>query len=216
MVHQAHSADFGAVTRLHLRLMQKDQITGVVLAGGRGTRMGTVDKGLQLLRGQPLALHVIQRLAPQVGRIAINANQNLERYQAFGFPVWPDTLQGFQGPLAGLHAALTHCETPYAASAPCDSPFLPSDLVARLAEAFAQADAEVAVAATREGERLQRQPVFCLIKASLTPSLEAYLNAGGRRVDEWFRSLKMVQVEFEDNAAFGNINTLDELRQHDT
>jgi molybdenum cofactor guanylyltransferase len=196
--------------------MHKDQITGVVLAGGRGTRMGSIDKGLQRLRGQPLALHVAQRLQAQVGRVAINANQHLAQYEGFGFPVWPDALEGFQGPLAGLHAALIRCESPFLASAPCDSPFLPIDLVSRLAEAFvAAADTEVAVAATREGDRLQRQPVFCLIDTRLAPALESYLAGGGRRVDEWFRSLKMVQVEFEDNDAFRNINTLDELRQHD-
>jgi molybdopterin-guanine dinucleotide biosynthesis protein A len=196
--------------------MHKDDITGVVLAGGRGTRMGSVDKGLQLLNGQPLALHVAQRLLPQVGQLAINANQNLDHYREFGFPVWPDTLQGFHGPLAGLHTALSHCETPYLVSTPCDSPFVPLDLAARLALALEQHDAEAAVAATGASPPLQPQPVFCLLRTTLQPRLERCLIDGGRRVNEWLASLRVAQVHFEDEAAFRNINTAEDLRQFES
>ncbi len=191
-----------------------EQITGLVLAGGRGSRMGGVDKGLQLFRGKPLVRHAIDRFAPQVGTLMINANQNLDQYRAFGFPVRSDSLAGFAGPLAGLQAGLAHCMTPYLATVPCDSPFLPTDLVARLAEGLASRRAQLAMALTAGASRPQPQPVFCLLRADLLPQLDRYLEQGGRKVDSWYRSLDLAEVVFPDEAAFRNINTLEELDRH--
>lgn len=173
--------------------------------------MGNVDKGLQTFRGAPMVLHVIMRLSPQTGSLMINANQNLGPYEGFGLPVWPDQLTGFEGPLAGLQTGLTHCDTEYLVTAPCDSPFLPEDLVERLAEAIG--DGDLAVAVTEEGGRRQPHPVFCLMKSSLLSNLSEYLQGGGRKIDAWYRSLDFVEVLFEDESAFRNINTLEELRR---
>lgn len=189
-------------------------VTGLILAGGRGTRMGSIDKGLQRLDGKPMVAHVIDRLGPQVGSLIINANQNLDVYGGFGYPVWPDSLAGFAGPLAGLQSGMMHCTTPLLVTAPCDSPFLPADLVKRLGSALNAAQADLAVAVTMEGGRRQPQPVFCLLKTALLPRLDDYLQQGGRKVDAWYRSLAMVEVTFPDEMAFRNINTLEELQQH--
>lgn len=190
-----------------------DRITGVILAGGRGSRMGGVDKGLQPFRGAPMAQHVLNRLAPQVDFLMINANQNLPVYQRMGVPVWPDDIQGFVGPLGGLHAALRHCETDYLVTVPCDSPFLPSDLVQRLRAGMLDNDADVAFAATGRGQTWQPQPVFSLLKTSVLPSLESYLQSDGRKIGQWHKSLRNVEVWFEDERAFRNINTLAELQE---
>src|SRR4051794_35483503 len=159
--------------------LDPNQITGLILAGGRGSRMGGVDKGLQPFRGAPMALHAIMRLSPQVGRLMINANQNIGPYESFGLPVWPDQLSGFAGPLAGLQTGLARCETDYLVTAPCDSPFLPENLVEHLADALVTQDAELAVAVTGEGDTRQPHPVFCLMKTSLLPQLTTYLQEGG-------------------------------------
>jgi len=196
--------------------LDKQQITGLILAGGRGSRMGNVDKGLQNFRGAPMVLHVIMRLSPQVGAVMINANQNLGPYEGFGLPVWPDQLTGFEGPLAGLQTGLSQCDTEYLVTAPCDSPFLPPDLVERLAAALTGNDAELAVAVTEEQGRRQPHPVFCLMKASVLSNLTAFLQLGERKIDKWYRSLKFVEVVFPDETAFRNINTLDELRRFET
>lgn len=193
--------------------MMERKITGVVLAGGLGRRMGGIDKGLQPLHGQPLVHWVIERLAPQVDELLINANQNGERYAAFGHPVVPDRIPGFAGPLAGLHAALTRARHPLVATAPCDSPFLPQDLVARLAQALFAADAELAVARTLD----QPHPVFCLCRRSLLPHLSAFLAAGGRGIMRWHATLKAVEVGFDDEAAaFENLNTREDLSRFDS
>jgi molybdenum cofactor guanylyltransferase len=196
----------------------RDEITGLVLAGGRGSRMGHVDKGLQAFRGATMAEHVMRRLAPQVGALAINANRNLERYAAFGVPVWPDRLAGFEGPLAGLATGMACCATPLLASAPCDSPFLPSDLVARLHQALIAQGADLALAETVEpgpdgAPRIQSQPVFALVRTAVLAQLEAYLAGGGRRMDGWYAGITVARVRFDHADAFRNINTLDELRQ---
>jgi molybdenum cofactor guanylyltransferase len=188
-------------------------ITGLILAGGRGSRMGGVDKGLQTFRGMPMASHVMRRLAPQVTTLAINANQNLNNYRSLGPPVWPDAMPEFPGPLAGLQTGLMHCETPYLATAPCDSPFLPMDLVARLRDALEAKQADVAFAETGDGQSRQSHPVFCLLKTSLLPSLTGYLQTGERKMGAWFSSLHSVKVHFADEAAFQNINTLEELQR---
>jgi molybdopterin molybdotransferase len=195
--------------------MNKESISGLLLAGGRGTRMGHVDKGLQAFGGTTMAAHVLARLAPQVATLAINANQNLDTYAAFGVPVWPDDTPGFAGPLAGLEAGLRRCTTPYLLTAPCDSPFLPADLAARLFDGLQRSDADLAVAVTEENSLRQPHPVFCLLKASLAPVLSAYLAAGGRRMDGWYPQIKVAEVPFEDADAFRNINTREELQQLD-
>lgn len=192
-----------------------DRITGLILAGGRGSRMGNVDKGLQPFRGAPMALHVIMRLSPQVGALMINANQNLAPYEGFGVPVWPDRIAGFAGPLAGLQTGLSHCETEYLVTAPCDSPFLPHDLVERLATALTASDADLSVAVTGVADTRQPHPVFCLMKASLLPHLDRFLQEGGRKIDAWYASLNVAEVEFPDEAAFRNINTLEDLRKYE-
>ena len=187
-------------------------VTGLLLAGGRGTRMGTVDKGLQAFGGKPLAQHVLERLRPQVQGLLVNANQNWMAYAALGAPVLHDVIDGFAGPLAGLHAGLLHCATPLLMTVPCDSPFLPSDLVVRLKVALLAQDADAAIAITSNGATYQPQPVFALVKTSLLPQLAAFLSGGGRKVAAWYATLKVAGVEFADEAAFRNINTLDELR----
>lgn len=195
--------------------MDTEQITGLILAGGRGSRMGHVDKGLKNFRGAPMALHVMMRLQPQVGELMINANQNLGPYESFGLPVWPDEIQGFEGPLAGMQTGLVHCTTDYMVTAPCDSPFLPADLVARLSEGLVDAGADLAVAVTEANGRRQAHPVFCLMKASLLQHLTEYLRGGGRKIDAWYGSLKTAEVLFDDEDAFRNINTLVELKQYE-
>lgn len=196
--------------------MDTSQITGLILAGGRGTRMGTVDKGLQMFRGAPMALHVLMRLSPQVGYVMINANQNIAPYEGFGVPVWQDEMQGFAGPLAGLQTGMVHCDTDYLVTAPCDSPFLPADLVERLAAGLEEKNADLAVAVTGAGDTRQAHPVFCLAKASLLPHLTLYLQEGGRKFDKWYASLNVAEVHFDDEDAFRNINTRDELHQLET
>lgn len=188
------------------------EICGLVLAGGLGRRMGSVDKGLQLLQGRPLIQHVIERLRPQVDCVLINANQNLERYAEFGCAVVPDRVGGFAGPLAGLDAGLHATEAPLIVTVPCDSPFLPFDLVARLAAARDAAEADVAVARTGE----QPHPVFALVCTRVRSHLADFLARGERKIDLWYSSLRVVEVAFDDEAdAFANINTRDELAQHE-
>jgi len=185
----------------------KDKITGILLAGGQGRRMGSVDKGLQLLRGKSMAQHVIDRFAPQVDELLINANQNIEQYQGLGYRVIPDAIGGFVGPLAGLHRGLSEAAHPLVVTAPCDSPFLPLDLVVKLHAALEQQNAELAVARTGD----QPHPVFCLCRKSVLSSLTAFLESGGRKIDWWYAQLKVADVDFVDEAAFRNINTQEEL-----
>lgn len=186
----------------------QESITGVILAGGLGTRMGGVDKGLQLHHGKALVSHVAERLAPQVGRLLINANRNESAYAAFGYPLVADHITGFAGPLAGLHAALGAADTPLVVTAPCDSPGLPLDLVGRLHHALLAGQANLAI--VRAADRLH--PVFCLCHRSLQPQLAAYLENGGRRVAAWCAAMGAIEVDFSDQcAAFGNFNSLDDL-----
>ena len=184
------------------------QISAVILAGGRGRRMGCVDKGLLPMRGKPMVQWAIERLAPQVDELLINANQNLDDYRAFGFAVHPDAIAGFAGPLAGLHSGLRQATHPLVATVPCDSPFLPHDLVVRLAAALTTSTAQIAVARTGE----QAHPVFCLCRRALLPRLEAYLDEGGRSAMGWLDRVDHVFVSFDDQAAaFSNLNTPAEL-----
>jgi molybdopterin-guanine dinucleotide biosynthesis protein A len=196
-------------------MIDSQDITGLVLAGGRGTRMAGVDKGLQAYRGLPLALHALQRLSPQVGPTMISANRNLDAYEAMGAPVWQDELPDFPGPLAGVLTGLSHCETRYLVTVPCDSPLFPADLVARLAKALDAEGAEIAMAVTPNVEdelaSVQRHPVFCLMNRDLVDSLGEYTQSGQRKVEKWAARHRLVEVLFDDAAAFANANTLDEL-----
>jgi molybdopterin-guanine dinucleotide biosynthesis protein A len=185
------------------------EITGLILAGGQGRRMGGVDKGLTLLRGRPMVAWVLERLAPQVGELLINANQNLDRYQGFGYPVVSDEIAGFAGPLAGLHAGMKTAHGSFVLMVPCDSPFLPTDLAQRLFDALDADHADLSVA--KSGA--QPYPVFALARTSLRPHLAAFLEGGGRTVYAWYDSLKIIEVAFDDQEhAFTNINTTDELK----
>jgi len=188
-------------------------ITGLVLAGGRGSRMGGVDKGLQDHLGAPLALQALRRLGPQVGTLMINANRNLAAYEAMGVPVWPDEIPDYAGPLAGMLAGLKHCKTPYLATVPCDTPNFPLDLVERLASALSDSDSEMATAFTREAGSPRRQPVFSLLRTSLQENLAAYVNSGQGNVGFWAGQQRCAQVVFEDASQFFNANTLSDLAQ---
>ncbi len=184
-------------------------VTGVVLAGGLGRRMGNIDKGLQLLEGRPLISWVLQRLAPQVGEVLINANRNRESYATFGHRVIEDRIGGFAGPLAGMHAGLAAAKYELVAFVPCDTPFLPEDLISRLLAPLS--DEHVDMSVTNTGTQVH--PVICIARRHLLPHLAAFLDAGGRKVDAWHATLKVTQVSFDDQPrAFSNINTVEELR----
>lgn len=188
-------------------------ITGVILTGGRATRMGGQDKGLLPLAGQPLIAYAVRALRPQVGALLINANRNIDAYGGFGCTVAPDRAGHFLGPLAGMLTALEHATTPYVVSVPCDSPLLPQDYTERMYTALLQHRAELSVAS--DGERLQ--PVFALLSTALAASLNAYLDNGERKIDRWFARHSMVAVDFSDTPAmFRNINTPEELRVLDS
>lgn len=169
--------------------------------------MGGADKGLLPLAGRPLVAHVLERLAPQVDAILLSANRNLDAYRAFGHPVLPDTLGERQGPLAGLHAGLSACTTPWLLTCPCDCPALPADLAARLLTAVKLQGARLAVA-TAAGKT---QPAFQLLRRDLLPALEAHFAAGGRKLMDWCRTQGAVEVEFPDATAFRNLNSPEDL-----
>lgn len=204
-------------------MIKAKDISAVLLAGGRGSRMGGVDKGLQSFRGKPLALHSLERLCGtgSVGPVMLNANRNLAQYEAFGSPVWPDGLADYAGPLAGFLVGLAHCRTPYLLTLPCDTPLFPLDLVPRLCATLQEQDAQIAMAAAAERDdsgqtRLRKQPVFCLLRADLLPSLMDFTQAGGRKIDAWAAQQRLALVPFDqpgdDPLAFFNANTLDELQ----
>jgi molybdopterin-guanine dinucleotide biosynthesis protein A len=185
-------------------------VTGIVLAGGQGSRMGGVDKGLQPFMGRPMVAHAVERLAPQVDELLINANRNPETYAALGHRVIADEIEGFAGPLAGFERGLAHARGELVATVPCDSPFLPRDLVARLRAALEREQADLAVAKTGT----QAHPVFCLMRRTLHPSLRDFLAGGQRKIDRWYAAHHVVEVAFDDEAeAFRNINTREELER---
>lgn len=195
-------------------------ITGLVLAGGRGSRMGGVDKGLQNFNGTPLAMRAVLRLGMQVGEVLINANRNISAYESFGVPVWPDGLADYAGPLAGFLTGLERCETPLLLTVPCDTPLFPLDLAERLADAMTAQDAEIAIASAPELQAdgqiaLRPQPVFCLLRATLLESLVRFTQGGGRKIDAWTAQHRTVHVAFDAAGdmpdAFANANTLAEL-----
>jgi molybdopterin-guanine dinucleotide biosynthesis protein A len=196
-------------------------ITGLILAGGRGSRMGGIDKGLQNFRGLPLALQTLMRLQMQslpLQEILINANRNLSAYESLGVPVWPDSIDGYAGPLAGFLTGLERCETPLLLTVPCDSPLFPLDLVERLHQALLSQEADIAMAAAPEADgQIRPQPVFCLMKIELLESLVKFTQAGGRKIDTWTAQHRCAIVPFDqaqdDPQAFANVNTLPELMQ---
>ncbi len=204
-------------------MIHTSDITGLILAGGRGSRMGGVDKGLQNFNGIPLGLHTQMRLSMQVGELMFNANRNLSAYESFGAPVWPDatSLGEFAGPLAGFLTGLERCETPYLLTVPCDTPLFPLDLVERLAQALDHSGGEIAMAAAPEEDgQLRPQPVFCLLRAELLDSLVRFTHGGGRKIDAWTAQHATTLVNFDqpgdDSRAFFNANTLAELHQLQT
>jgi molybdopterin-guanine dinucleotide biosynthesis protein A len=183
-------------------------LTGVILAGGQGSRMGGVDKGLQPFRGKAMVEHVVERFGPQVDELLINANRNADAYARFGFRVIADEIEGFAGPLAGFERGLAHAKGELVVTAPCDSPFLAQDLVSRLRAALEANRADLAVAKTGD----QAHPVFSLMRRSVHASLRDFLSSGQRKIDRWYGALAVVEVSFDDQPdAFLNINTLDEL-----
>ena len=202
-------------------MIDTQNISGLVLAGGRRTRMGGVDKGLQNFRGLPLALHTLMRLQMQVGASLVNANRNLAAYESFGAPVWPDASNDYAGPLAGFLTGLEHCETPWLLTVPCDTPLFPLDLATRLTQAADEQQADIAMAAAPEDDgtgqtTVRTQPVFCLLRVELLESLVRFTQAGGRKIDAWTAQHPCAVVPFDqpgdDPKAFFNANTLAELQ----
>lgn len=197
-------------------------ITGLILAGGRGARMGGVDKGLQNFNGTPLTLHTLMRLQMQdavtLSEMMVVANRNLSAYESFGVQVWPDSTDGFAGPLAGFLTGLERCETDLLLTVPCDSPLFPLNLTQRLLDALIAEDADIAVAAAKEEDgSVRAQPVFCLMRVSLLESLVKFMQTGGRKIDAWTAQHQTVLVPFDtddvDPRAFFNANTLEELHR---
>jgi len=184
-------------------IIAKKDITGVILAGGKGRRMGGVDKGLVEYQQRPLIAHVIERLEPQVGGLLINANRNADKYQEYGFPVIADQLADYQGPLAGFSVAMLAAKTDYVLTVPCDGPLLPHDLVSRMVKNMHEENTDIAVA--HDGERLQS--VYALIKRDLLPSLQACIQSGHRRVDAWYATQQTTLADFSDTPeSFFNVN----------
>jgi molybdopterin-guanine dinucleotide biosynthesis protein A len=197
-------------------------MTGLILAGGRGARMGGIDKGLQNFNGTPLTLHTLMRLQMQetepLSQIMVVANRNLSAYESFGVQVWPDSTDGFAGPLAGFLTGLERCETDLLLTVPCDSPLFPLNLAQRLLDTLISADADIAVAAAREEDgSVRAQPVFCLMRVTLLESLVKFMQSGGRKIDAWTALHKTVLTPFDssdvDPRAFFNANTLEELHR---
>ena len=183
-------------------------VSSIILAGGRATRMGGVDKGLVVLQQEALTAHVIARLKSQVDEIFISANREIETYKTFGYPVLQDANADFIGPLAGFFLGLQNAQYDYVLTVPCDSPLLPLDLAERLLSGMSASGADIAVASSDENSH----PVFCLMKKSVLPSLLAYIERGERKVSAWQKSQQLVEVDFSDcSEAFTNLNTFDDL-----
>lgn len=184
-------------------------VTAIILAGGRASRMGGVDKGLMPLYKSTLISHVLAKLKPQVDAIIINANRELESYKALGYPVFNDEITDFAGPLAGIQVGLKHTSSEYLLTAPCDCPLLPEHLCNKLLMALEKHHADIAIATSNGNDH----PVVCLCKTTLLDSLNEYLHQGGRKVSAWQKSLNHVYVDFSEAPdAFTNINTLDDLK----
>ena len=187
-----------------------EAISGLVLAGGLARRMGGIDKGLVVLAGKPMIEHVLAGLAPQVGRVLINANRNLEQYGGYGYEVVSDTLQGYLGPLAGALSALEVIDTEFLLTVPCDSPLVAPDLAGRMYAALRLGQADLAVA--HDGRR--QQPVFLLLKRGLAADLEAYLASGERKIDRWFARHRVAEADLSDRPdSFINVNEPEEKQR---
>ena len=196
-----------------MQTISKKDVTGVILAGGQARRMQGQDKGLALLNNKPMIEYVIESLKPQVGALLINANRNLGKYATYGFDIVSDELSGYHGPLAGMASALNKVTTPYMLTTPCDSPFMVDDLAERLINALETNDADISVA--HNGERMQ--PVFCLIKKELLPSINDFLNEGERKIDKWFNQHKLAIADFSDKPkTFDNLNTIEDIQSIET
>ncbi|MCU7811497.1 MAG: molybdenum cofactor guanylyltransferase [Candidatus Thiodiazotropha sp. (ex Notomyrtea botanica)] len=197
-------------------MSRKSDITAVILAGGRGSRMGGLDKGLVELNGKPLIEHVIAAILDQVGTVVINANRNRDQYTSFNYPVIADSMDDYQGPLAGFLAAMEIVTTSYMVTVPCDGPMLSDDLVERLVSALERDQADIAV--VHDGERMQ--PVYALIPIRLRDSLQAYLDGGDRKIDLWYAKHHVALADFSDlPSTFVNVNTpeeRDKLQKGDT
>ena len=187
-----------------------DDITGVILAGGMGRRMGGVDKGLRNFKSAPMALHAMMRLNGQVSSLCINANRNIGVYEGFGAEVVCDIQPDYAGPLAGMHAALSHTNVQFLVTVPCDVPLFPLNLVAKLSEPFEQNVGLMLTVAATQG---RHHPVFCMMRSELLPSMEEFLRKGGRKIDAWYANIPHQAVEFDDEAAFHNVNTIEELKE---
>lgn len=190
-----------------------EQITGLILAGGRAQRMGGIDKGLIPFHQKPLIETTIQRLKAQVGPILINANRNITKYAVYGYPVIMDETPDFSGPLAGFLMGLKNCKTPYLLTTPCDSPLFPEDLATKLASELERANLDLVYASSKEADgKVWAQPVFCLMRANLQDSLISFLDKGDLKIDRWFKELKSGTVIFDNAQAFANANTPEELQ----
>lgn len=188
-------------------IISRKEITGVILAGGRAQRMGGIDKGLILLNGKPMVEHVIAALRAEVDNLLISANRNPEQYAAFGYPVVPDIMDGYLGPLAGMASGMQAAKTRYIVTAPCDSPLIANNLVQRLCETLIRDDADICTA--HDGERMH--PVFAVIRCELLPFLLDYLNAGQRKIDRWYAQHRLAVAYFRDKPeAFLNVNSLEQ------
>ncbi len=193
-------------------MISQTEITGVILAGGRAQRMGGIDKGLIPFHHRPLIESAINRLKPQVGSIMINANRNIEQYAAYGFPMVSDADSSFSGPLAGFAAGLKACPTEYLVTAPCDSPLLPTNLVELLVTKMTEGSFDLVYASSKDpAGKTWAQPVFCLMRVSLSKSLEEFISLGDLKIDRWFKELNSSTVVFDSESAFANINTPEEL-----
>lgn len=194
-------------------MISAEQITGLILAGGRAQRMGGIDKGLIPFHQKPLIETTIQRLKTQVGPILINANRNITKYAVYGYPVIMDETPDFSGPLAGFLMGLKNCKTPYLLTTPCDSPLFPEDLATKLASELERANLDLVYASSKEADgKVWAQPVFCLMRANLQDSLISFLDKGDLKIDRWFKELKSGTVIFDNAQAFANANTPEELQ----
>jgi len=193
-------------------MITANQITGLILAGGRAQRMGGIDKGLIPFHGKPLIESTITHLKPQVSTILINANRSITKYSHYGYPVLMDETPDFSGPLAGFSVGLRHCKSPYLLTSPCDSPLLPTDLAEKMAGELEGKNLELVFASSKEDDgKIWSQPVFCLMRRDLKDSLDTFLSKGDLKIDRWFKELRSGTVVFENAQAFANVNTPEEL-----
>lgn len=195
-------------------MISAEQITGLILAGGRAQRMGGIDKGLIPFFQKPLIESTIARLKPQVHQIIINANRNITKYAVYGYPVAMDETPDFSGPLAGFVVGLKNCKTPYLLTSPCDSPLLPIDLASRMTQEMENGDFQLVYASSKDNNgQVWAQPVFCLMRSDVLPSLEVFLAKGDLKIDRWFKELRNSTVVFDDGQSFANVNTPEELKE---